>query len=34
MNPEKRRQFDSVDPAIEDYVPSPKEVKPEDFCEF
>jgi DnaJ homolog subfamily C member 2 len=32
MNPEKRRQFDSVDPAIEDEVPNPKEVKPEEFC--
>ncbi len=32
MNAEKRRQFDSVDPAIEDEIPSPKEVAPEDFC--
>jgi DnaJ family protein C protein 2 len=33
LNPETRRQFDSVDPAIEDHVPSPKDVKPEDFSE-
>lgn len=30
-NPETRRQFDSIDSAIEDHVPNPKEIKSEDF---
>lgn len=32
-NPEKRRQFDSVDPAIEDHVPNPKDVPAAEFCD-
>lgn len=32
MNPELRRQFDSVDPSFDETIPNPKkEVKPEDF---
>jgi DnaJ family protein C protein 2 len=30
-NPETRKQFDSIDPTIEDYVPNPKDVKAEEF---
>ena len=33
LNPETRRQFDSVDRAIEDFVPNAKTVKPEEYCD-
>lgn len=32
LNPETRRQFDSVDPAIEDYVPNAKTISAEEYC--
>ncbi len=32
-NPEKRHQFDSVDPAIDDSLPHTKEVDPSSFCD-
>jgi hypothetical protein len=34
LNPETRRQFDSIDPAIEDHVPSAKDVSADDFSTF
>jgi DnaJ family protein C protein 2 len=33
LNPETRRQFDSVDPAIEDHVPNAKTVSAEEYCQ-
>lgn len=33
-HPEKRRQFDSVDEAVEDAVPEPKETTAENFFDL